>query len=254
VSGVRAVMAAWRWVLALWIGELVIAVTSGTAVRAQVAAALGGFVLPDDHLMYAVAELVGFHPQILLAIILGILGSAAVATLAWCLLAPAVLLRLARGPQPAAVLGGAWASRVAPALATTGWHLLLRAGVGFVLIGGVAPLPPTVALVILALALVVTTAALDISRSAVVLHGAAGSSIRTALWGYVHAAKHPRLLGALTGLQLLQWACGLVGLAIALRSGGDAIGWARLLALVGTAVGLLRLRHVACAGAMPTPP
>ena len=253
MSGVHVVMAAWRWLLALWLGELAIAVASGTAVRAQVAATLRGFALPDDHLLYAVAELIGAHPEILLAIILGVLGSAVIATLAWCLLAPALLLRLARGPQPATVLGGAWAGSLVQVFATTGWHLLLRAGVAFVLVGGVAALPTTVALVILALALVVATAALDISRCQVVLHGAAGTSIRTALAGYVHAGKRPRLLAVLAGLQLLQWTCALVGLAIALRSGGDAIGWARGLALLGTALGMLRLHHVACAGAMPAP-
>jgi hypothetical protein len=73
------------------------------------------------------------------------------------------------------------------------------------------------------------------------------------LWGYVHALKRPRLLATIATLQLLQWSRAIVGLAIAVRSGGTAIGWARVGALVATAIGLLRLHHVVRAGSMPTP-
>jgi hypothetical protein len=254
MNGARVVLAAWRWLLALWIGELAIAAFAGTAVRAQVAAALGEFALPDDHLMYAVAELVGFHPDVVVAIVIGVVGSAVLAVVVWTMLAPLVIARLAGGARPAGELGAAWTRTLGGAIATSAWHLLLRAGLAFALVGSLSPLPPMLALAIAALATVVATAALDISRTQVVLHGGVGTSWRTAAWGYVHAVKRPRLLAVLAGAQLLQWACAAAGLALVVRSAGAAIGPARVLALLGTAIGLWRLHHVACAGAMPAPP
>lgn len=254
MTSVRAVLGAWRWLVAIVLVELVLASAVGASVRGQVIGALADFALPDDHLMYAIAELVGFHPQIIVAILLAIAGGGVLVTVLWTLLAPAVLVRLARGPLPAAETGGAWLGTLGGAIATTLWHLLLRAGLAFAIVGSVTPLPPVLAFAICAIAILVSTAALDVSRAQVVLHGAAGTSIRTALWGYVHAVKRPRLLATLATLQLLQWACAVVGLAIAVRTGGEAIGWARAAALVGTAIGLCRLHHVASAGSMPTPP
>ncbi|HWB75076.1 MAG TPA: hypothetical protein VG755_08965 [Nannocystaceae bacterium] len=249
----KVLVGAWRWLLALWLCELALAATTRATVSAQVSAALGEFAAPDDHLMYAVSELVGTHPQTIVGIVLALAGSGLLAMLVWSVLAPAVLLRLAHGSMPMTQLGGLWLGSLGGSIATSLWHLLLRAGIAFALGGMLASLPAGLALAIVVAAILLSTAALDISRTQVVLHGAAGGSIRTALWGFVHATKRPRLFGVLALLQALQWACAIAGLAIAVRSGGEAIGWARVAALVGTALGLLRLHHVASAGSMPTP-
>ena len=249
----KVVLGAWRWLLALWLAELALAATTRATVSGQVSAALGEFAAPDDHLMYAVSELVGTHPQTLVAIALALAGSGLLAMLVWSVLAPAVILRLGRGPIPAPQLGALWLGSLGGSVATSLWHLLLRAGIAFAAGGMIASLPSGLAFAIVVAAILLSTAALDISRTQVVLHGASGASIRTALWGFVHAIKRPRLFGVLALLQALQWACAVAGLAIAVRSGGEAIGWARVAALVGTALGLLRLHHVASAGSMPTP-
>lgn len=250
----KVVLGAWRWVLALWLCELALAAATSASVRGQVAAAMGEFAAPDDHLMYAVSELVGTHPQTIVGIVLALAGSGLLAMIVWSVLAPAVILRLGRGPIPATQLGGLWLGSLGGSIVTSLWHLLLRAGIAFALGGTIASLPSAVALAIAVVAIFGSTAALDISRTQVVLHGASGGSIRTALWGFVHAFKRPRLFGVLALLQALQWCCAFAGLAIAVRSGGQAIGWARVAALVATALGLLRLHHVASAGSMPTPP
>lgn len=254
MNALRQVIRAWPMVLAIWLVEIAIAATAAFALRTHVAAALDDFVLPDDHLLYAAAELGSWHPQLLVAAVVGVLLSGLLGLVLWSVVAPAVLLRLHAGPQPASELGGRWLTVLPGALATTAWHGGLRVLIVLIVgstLGGVAgPALPIALLIAWALG----TCALDLSRVGVVVHGARGVHPGTALLGYLQAFKRPRILVASLALQLLAWGCAGLGTWAIIHSGGTAVGATRACALLVVALGLVRHAVSLAAGPLPERP
>jgi hypothetical protein len=252
MSALRRASRAWRWVVAIWLGELVIAAAAAYGIRSHVAAAMDEFVIPDDHRLYAIAEFVHLHPQLVVSMAVGLVTSALLGWAVWTVLAPLVLLRLS-GIEGGAELGRAWLGRLGPAIATSAWHLGLR--VGAVVIGAqlVAALPGIAAAVLLLIAVPLLTCALDLSRVAVVLEGAKGGAVRTALDGYARLVREPRRTAAMAGLAMLQWVLVLVGLIVLVRSGPGGLPVMRATAAAATFFGLWRMA-LAAAAARPGPP
>jgi hypothetical protein len=254
MNAVRQVIRAWPLVIAIWLVEIAIAATAAFALRTHVAAALDDFVLPDHHVLYAAAELGSWHPQLLVAALVGVMLSGLLGLVVWSLVAPAVLLRLHGGPQPAAQLGARWLTVLPGALATTAWHGGLRVLIVLVVgstLGGVGgPALPIALLVAWALA----TCALDLSRVGVVVHDARGVHPGTALLGYLQAFKRPRVLAASLLLQLLAWGAAGLGVWALVQGGGNAIGATRACALLAVALGLVRHAVSLTAGPLPVRP
>lgn len=254
MNAVRQVLRAWPWVLAIWLVEIAIAATAAFALRTHVAAALDDFVLPDDHVLYAAAELGAWHPQLLVAAVVGVMLSGLLGMLLWSLLAPLVLLRLHVGPQPAAELGSRWLTVLPGALATTAWHGALRVLIVLVLGSTLAGVSGPALPIALVAAWSLATCALDLSRVGVVVHGARGLHPGAAVLGYLQAFKQPRILAASLVLQLLAWACAGLGTWALLHSGGTALGATRACALLAVTLGLIRHAVSLAAGPLPIRP
>lgn len=252
MSALQRTSRAWRWVVAIWLGEVVIAAAAAYGIRSHIAAAMDEFVIPDDHRLYAIAELVHLHPQLVVSMGVGLVTSALLGFVVWTVLAPLVLLRLS-GIEGAGDLGRAWLGRLGPALATSAWHLGMR--VGAIVLGAqlLAALPAMAGVIVLLLVVPLVTCALDLSRVAVVLEGAKGGAVRTALDGYARLVREPRRTAAMAGLALLQWVLVLVGLAVLVRSGPGGLPVMRASAAAATFFGLWRLA-LAASAARPAPP
>lgn len=252
MSALQRASRAWRWVVAIWLGEVLIAAAAAYGIRSHVAAAMDEFVIPDDHRLYAIAELVHLHPQLVVSMGVGLVTSALLGFAAWTVLAPLVLLRLS-GIEGAGDLGRAWLGRLGPALATSAWHLGIR--VGAIVLGAqlLAALPAMAGVIVLLLVVPLVTCALDLSRVAVVLEGAKGGAVRTALDGYARLVREPRRTAAMAGLALLQWVLVLVGMAVLVRSGPGGLPVMRASAAAATFFGLWRLA-LAASAARPAPP
>lgn len=235
----RTAAGAWPWMAAICVVELVIAAVTASTIRSHVASALTDHAIPDDHLLYAVAELSSLHPQLVTALLLALAISTAVGALLWTLLAPLLLLRLARGED--APLGGAWIDRLPGAVATAAWHLGLRIAFVFVAGTGLAALPPLTAVILGFVVLLVATVALDLSRVAVVLDEAPGLSPRTAIDGFRRMAQHWRSASAMTAIAAVQWALAGVAIVVAVRTGGSGLAVARATAAAATCLGVFRL-------------
>ncbi|MBX7083490.1 MAG: hypothetical protein K1X88_30055 [Nannocystaceae bacterium] len=251
MTALRTLAGAWRWVLALWLGEVAIAAAFAFALRTHVAAALSDFALPDDRLLYAAAEFAGAHPQLVSGAIVGLLLSGLLGGVVWAVLAPLVIARLADGPQSAAALGGRWLGSLGGVIATTAWHALGRGLVLMGLASALAGMPGAVSAVALPLVWGLGTFALDLSRAQVVLHGARGTAPRTAAMAWLHAIKRPKLLALALALQAAQWLVLFAGLAAVVQGTGGAVAIVRSGALVAVALGSLRLLAAISAGPLP---
>jgi hypothetical protein len=237
---------AWRWVISIWLGELVIAAVAAYGIRSHVSAAMDEFVIPDDHRLYAMAEFAHAHPQLLVSMAIGLVTSALLGWVIWSVLAPLVLLRLS-GTEAAGELGRAWLGRLGPAIATSAWHLGIR--VGAIVLGAqaLAILPGLVAGLLLLVVVPLVTCALDLSRVAVVLEGAPGGAVRTALDGFARLIREPRRTAAMAGLAALQWVLVLAGLVVLVRSGAGALPVMRASAAAAAFFGVWRLALAAAA-------
>lgn len=249
----RIAAAAWPWMLAICFGELLIAAVAAYPIRSHVAAALPEHALPDDHLLYALAELASVHPQIGIAVVLSLVLSTFIGGVVWMLFAPLLLLRLDRTDETAP-LGAHWLARLPGACATTGWHLGMRIGFVFVASSGLAALPPIVAAVLAFIVLLVATVALDLSRVAVVLDGAAGGSPRVAIEGFRRIAQHWRAASVMTAIAAAQWGLALVAIIVVVRTGGAGLSVARATAAAATCLGVFRLAIAAGTARAPTQP
>lgn len=242
-EALRRASAAWRWVVCIWLGEIVIAALGSYGIRSHVAAVMDEFVIPDDRLLYAIAELTHAHPELAIAIVVTLATSALLGFALWTLLAPLVILRLA-APLPAPALtglGGPWFGCLAGAVATSAWHLAIRLALVVVVGQAVASLPGVVALPIAILLVLVATCALDLSRVAVVVDGARGTSPRTALDGFAALVRDPWRAGLMVVLAAAQWLLVAVGLLVLLRTGGESLALMRACAAAATFFGVLRL-------------
>jgi hypothetical protein len=236
------------------VGELVIAAVTASTIRSHVTSVMTEHAIPDDHVLYAVAELSSLHPELATAIILALAISTAVGGALWTLLAPLLLLRLARGDDEDAPLGEPWIRRLPGALATTAWHLGLR--VAFVLVAGsgLAALPPVAAAVLGFVVILVATVALDLSRVAVVLDQAHGISPRSAIEGFRRMAPQWRAATAMAAIAAAQWALAIVAVVVAVRTGGAGLAVARATAAAATCLGVFRLAIAAGTARGPTAP
>jgi len=250
MSSLKRVTGAPGLVVVLWLVELTIAAFLGYSARNAVGAALGGYaVLYEGHLLFSIADLLIDHPAVAAQIASAAKGSAVLGAVLWTLLAGAIISRLAgvAGLEPLAAASARWLPGI---VVTSLWHLLLRG----ILVGGLAlgtaALPRMVSAPILALVVLVSTCALDISRVHVVLHGARRFHIRTAWMGFAQAIRNPVLLGKSAALSLCQWGC--VGAVFAVASFGlgtdGTLLLARPLALLSLVFGLWRIAVVVEAG------
>lgn len=249
----RIAAAAWPWMVGICVGELLLAAFATSAVRSHVAAAMGDHAIPDDHVLYALAELASVHPQLAVAIIMTLSISTLVGGVLWMLLAPLLLLRLDRTDDDTP-LGGPWLLRLPGACATTAWHVGLR--VAFVLIAGsgLAALPPMVAAGLGFVVLLVATVALDLSRVAVVLDGMGGGSPRVAIEGFRRMARHWRAASAMSAIAATQWVLAIVAIVVVVRTGGAGLAVARATAVAATCLGVFRLAIAAGTARTPEQP
>jgi hypothetical protein len=254
MSALRRASAAWRWVLCIWLGEVAIASIGAYGIRSQVATAMDGLALPDDRLLYAIAEHTHVHPELVVAMVVTLATSALLGFVVWTLLAPLVLLRLAAPTNAPSVasLGGPWLASIAGVAATSAWHLGLRIAMVLGIGGALGSLPPPVAAPIAFVVVLVATCALDFSRVAVVTGGARGGSPRTALDGFTALVRQPRRAGAMAALAAGQWLLVALGLVLLVRTGGDALALMRACAAAATFLGVVRLA-VAIEGRAPAP-
>lgn len=230
--------------LGTWVGLVALAGLAGLVVREVTAAAVLPFgTLDPSHLIAGLAEVLGEHRAVTLAVTLGGIGPGIVAAGAWALLFPVAVARLA---------GRDWPEATARAVATLPgvlvqslWHLPLRAALVLVVAMSVQPLPVAVAGGLLAAVWLVCGVCLDVSRVAVVEHGASPYHPRTAWRGLVTAVRSPWLLlpCALLALAQLALSATLLWLAVAGLAGGST--WPpRLAALLSVGLGLWRIATV----------
>lgn len=253
MNALRRASAAWRWVLCLWLGEIVIATFGAYGIRSHVATAMDGLAMPDDRLLYAIAEHTHAHPELVVAMVVTLATSALLGFVLWIVLAPLVLLRLRSGAPPSiASLGTAWLGALGGTAATSAWHLGLRVALVLGLAGVLGTLPPAIAASIAFAVVLVATCALDFSRVAVVTGGARGGSPRTALDGFVAIRRQPRRAAAMAALAAGQWLLVLFGLVLLVRTGGESLAVMRACAAAATFLGVFRLAVAVDADAPPT--
>ena len=249
-------------ILTIFAFQLLLATTVSSSVRVSVGAALGKYaVLADGHLLNHILELLIDHPAIAAGSAAMLAGSSMLGLVLWTLLAAGIIQRLHSPTSPSEVAAAAirglpgviamtlWQLvprmiLLAIAAAISGW--LMKADTwGFL---GVLPLVAMLGYV---------TCALDLARCNVVLHGARRLHVKTALDGFVQAARRPRVLLPSMVFSACQWACvvAILGIAIAGLGTGWAIWVARCLALLGIVFGLSRVAVAVAVGAeRPIPP
>lgn len=239
MNAVRVAWSAGPLVLGLWVVELVVAACAGGSVRAMSRMVMQEFALPPDgRLLYGLAEIGELDPSLRAGVGAALLASTAIGMVVWAVASP-LLIAWLHGPRDE--VATRWAKTIVPTIATTAWHVLLRIAVFFAIATTTSSLPRWVAGTALVVAIAICGAALDVARVQVVAFGASGTALRTALSAFLAVLRRPRVLGALAGMHLLQWAVAGCVLAITLRSGG-ALPWVgRGLALVGTALAAVRL-------------
>jgi hypothetical protein len=239
VSVWRLAASAWPVVLALWIVELVVAASAGGAVRAMARTVMQEFAVPPDgRILYALAELGEQDPALRAGVGSALIASVAIGLVVWTLASPLLIVWL---QSPREDTAARWARALAPSIAITLWHLALRIAILLAVGMSVGPLPRAVAFALVVLALAICGAALDVARVQVVAFGAPGGSVRTALAAFGGLLRRPRALVPLVGLHVLQWALAGGVLAITLRTAGS-LPWAgRGVALVGTALAVVRI-------------
>lgn len=235
--------------------HLLLAAGVGFSTRLAIGASMEPYTLVDnDRLWYAVQELIGASAGLLQPARHLVAGSALIALAFWVLLAAGVLHRL-RAPAPLPRLAAATIRGLPGVLAVTLWHLVARAVLLAVAGMLAAPLLTSgswgpAGLLILAVVLAISICALDLARCDVVLHGARRFHPRTAVHGFLHAARRPAVLARSMLLCFGQWACtgAIVLAAFAGLHGGPAIWLARGLAILAIVLGLVRLAVAVEAG------
>lgn len=251
-AALRSVACAWRWILGLFVLGWIVAAVVGTSVRVGVRASLDGFIRPDDRILAAWIELLGLHLDLVIGAASGWLAAAFVAAVTTTLVVPGLIVRLG-GEARFDAIAARWAGTLWPQIATTLWNWLLRAAVLLAVVNSVGQIPAWLGATLLAAVVLASTAALDIARTAVVLHEAPGTSMRCAIAAFVALGKRPRTAAILVGLQLATWALAGLGLAIAVRSGGDNVWPMRAIGLIAVALGALRLRIASDLGPLAIP-
>jgi len=254
VSVLRTAWAAGPLVLALWAVELVVAAAAGGAVRAMTTMAMNEYALPPDgRLLLAIAELGEIDPALRAGLGASLVASLVLGLVLWTVLTPLLVVWM-QGTHDGTGRDGLvvrWARSLGGVVATTAWHLLLRVVLLVVLVTSLGPLPRSVAAGSVVLVVLVCGAALDVARVQVIVHGARGTSVRTALAAFVQLLRRPGPLAVLAVLHLGQWLLAGVVLAIALRTGGSAPWAARGVALAAVSLAAIRLAVALGMGPLP---
>ena len=249
MNALRRVASAPWLVLALWASQIAVAIVFGSVLAAMVTAAMAPFAgLEDGYVFGSVVELLSIHRVVGAGALAGLAVSGLVGLIGWSLVSGLVIGRLADFPR--SEVAGRWASTLPGVLVTSVWHLVIRGALLVVVAFATAPLPRSVALLALAGALAVSTLALDIARTQVVLHDAARFHVRTATNAYVQAVRQWPLLIRALGPWFLQMLVVVVSAWLALASlGGESHLWAvRALSLMAVVFGLWRVALVVEAG------
>lgn len=228
--------------LGTWIGVTAIAALVGIRLRLVVGAAVLPFEGLDLHrVVFGTFDVLRDHPSLGTDLVVSVISSAALGLLAWTLLGPLIIGRLA-GHRGAAQLGAIAMGTLPAVLVQSLWHLVLRALLLAVVVLSVQALPPLVGQLVLPLVWLACGVALDATRVAVVEHGAARWHVRTAWRGLVRAARRPGLLIPCLVLGLGQLAITAAIVWMALSGYGQGSMWpARLLALLSVGLGLWRI-------------
>lgn len=231
--------------LALWLGQLVLAWLLAFPVRMVGEATRGQYTWFDDgHRLRALAELLIDDGAVAGAIAASLASSGMLALVFAIVVTPAAITRL-KGPASLAELGHATGHQLVPMLVQTLYALVPRA-----LFGGLAALALSLAgppgLLLAGLLVAIPTLALDRARVAVVLEGQRRLHPMTHLRALAHVLRRPLWLitGALLdGLQVL---VGVAALILVISPTGVAMGvgalWiARVAGLLAMTLGLWRI-------------
>ncbi|MCX4240067.1 hypothetical protein [Paraliomyxa miuraensis] len=242
VGGLRRLLGAPGLWLGSWGLMLVIAWSAGAHVEVVVSALLGPFdALDPDAMVFAVIDLMRLHPAAGAGFSMAVLGGTVTSALAWVVLSPLVIARLA-GHRSAEALGSRALAKVPAVVVQSLWHGLLRAVLMLAVVMAARSLPPLALAIAAGLAWLCAGVALDATRVAVVEHDAAPWHPRTAWRGFVRVLRRPRLLipGVLLGLGQLATSATILWVGLAGFGGGSP--WIpRILALVSLGLGLWRI-------------
>ncbi len=241
LGGLRRLLGAPGWWLGAWLGVAAIAGVVGAQVQVLAAAAVGPFdVLDLERALFGIVDVLRIDRAVGPGLVVTVLAGGLVAGVAWLVLSPLVIARLAghRGRE----LGAQAVAGLPGVLVQSAWHVLLRGGLMVVVGLSLRPLPDAVGWVSGTLAWLVAGVALDATRVAVVEREAARWHIKTAWRGLVHVVRRPSVLvpGVLLGLGQLATSGAILWLALA-GLGTGSIWAARLLTLVSVGLGLWRL-------------
>jgi hypothetical protein len=242
IGGAKRVIGAPGLWLACWVALAAMAWVVGEYVQLLVAAAVGPFDALDlGRVVYGVADVLKAYPELVPGAVMAVLVGGAVSAIAWTLVSPVVIARLAGRTGLRDV--GATALAGLPAVVVQSlWHALLRAVLVAVVLMSAQPLPEWMAWVIVGVVWLAAGVALDATRVAVVEGDAAPWHVRTAWHGFVRVAKRPGVLvpGVLLGIG--QVVIGGLIVWMALAGLGSGTAWvARGLALVSVGLGLWRI-------------
>lgn len=246
IDGLRRLLGAPGLWIGTWIGLVAIAWLVGFVVELVVAAAVGPFdALDPRRLSFGILDVLLERPSAGMAMVAAVLGGGLASSVAWVVLSPVVIARLAER-RPLAELGQRALAGLPGVLVQSLWHVLLRAVLVAAVVLSAQPLPTAGIWIAAGLAWLVSGVALDATRVAVVEHGAAPWHPRTAWRGFVRVLKRPALLVPGVALGLAQLAVSGTILWLGLAGMGQttvaASPWvARVLALLTLGLGLWRI-------------
>lgn len=235
--------------------QLVLAFAVGSSVRAAAAASMGGYaLLSEGRLLGSLFELLVEHPGIFGAARQLLAGSAVLSLTLWTVLAAGIITRL-EAPRPMADVLAAAGRGLPGVLGVTLWHLIPRL-IFLAVCGAVARRAMRaddwgwLGAVFLIAVVGYLACALDLARCHAVLHGARGWHPRTALGGFVEAARRPGVLLPSLLMSFGQWTAVVAVVAVSVAGLGTAWApWlARILAVVGVVFGLGRIAVAVGAG------
>jgi hypothetical protein len=242
LGGLRRVIGAPGLWLACWLGLSAMAWVVGRQVQILAAAALGPFDALDlGRVVFGMVDVLRVHPELVSGTATAVLTGGLVSAIAWLVVSPVVIARLA-GRTSLADVGATALAGLPSVVVQSIWHAVLRAVLIAAVLMSAQPLPEWAIGVLLGIAWLVASVALDATRVAVVVGDAAPWHVKTAWHGFVRVAKRPWVLGAgvLLGVGQLVIGAAIVWLALAGLGAGSA--WAgRALALVSVGLGLWRI-------------
>jgi hypothetical protein len=242
IGGLRRVIGAPGLWLACWLGLAAMAWVVGWQAQLLVAAAVGPFDALDlGRVVFGIADVLRVHPELAVGTATAVLAGGLASGIAWTMVSPVVIARLA-GRTGLRDVGAVALAGLPGVVVQSLWHAVLRAVLVAVVVMSAQPLPQWGIWVLAGAAWLVAGVALDATRVAVVEGEASPWHVKTAWRGFVRVAKRPWVLvpGVLLGLGPLVIGAAIVWLSLAGLGSGSA--WAgRVLALVSVGLGLWRI-------------